>query len=264
MAFIKLRNVSVEFPIYQGGSRSLKKALLASSTKRNLARDAFDRINVKALNHLTLDIHDGDRYALIGLNGAGKTTLLKVLAGIFKPTTGRMLAAGQVSALIDPAVGLNLEATGTENIILRGMFMGVHPRDMRARVAEIADFTELGEYLDMPVRTYSSGMMVRLAFGVSTCLPPEILIMDEWLSAGDVHFLDKARRRMESFVRSSSIMVLASHSMPLLEEWCNRGILLDHGHMVSEGPIKDVISAYMDREKAAMPPSIPVAEIEHR
>jgi len=244
MAFLRLRNLSVEFPVYQGGSQSLKKMLLAATTQGNLARDAMDRINVRALNDVTLDIEDGDRLGLIGANGAGKTTLLRVLAGIYFPTRGELHASGRVSALLDVSVGLNPEATGRENIILRGMYMNIHPREMRSRVDEIAEFTELGPYLDMPTRTYSSGMMIRLGFAVSTCIPPEILLMDEWLSAGDASFLEKAQRRMETFVGSSSILVLASHSTDLLRKWCNRGILLQHGRIAAQGNINDVIDAY--------------------
>ena len=244
MAFIRLRNLSVEFPIYQGGSQSLKKMLVAATTQGNLARDAMDRINVRALNDVTLDLEDGDRLGLIGPNGAGKTTLLRVLAGIYHPTRGQVYSSGRVSALLDVSVGLNPEATGRENIILRGMYMNIHPREMRARVDEIAEFTELGPYLDMPTRTYSAGMMVRLGFAVSTCTPPEILLMDEWLSAGDASFLDKAQRRMERFVGSSSILVLASHSMELLRKWCNRGVLLQHGQIAAHGDIDEVVDAY--------------------
>jgi ABC-2 type transport system ATP-binding protein/lipopolysaccharide transport system ATP-binding protein len=246
LAFLRLRHLSVEFPIYQGSSRSLKKSLLASSTQGNLARDAFDRINVRALSDLVLDIEDGDRLALIGPNGAGKTTLLKVLAGIYEPSQGRLFTSGRVSALLDPSVGLNPEATGWENITLRGMYMGIHPRAMREHAQEIADFTELGHYLDMPVRTYSAGMMIRLAFAISTCIPPEILVMDEWLAAGDAHFLAKAQRRMEEFVRGSSILVLASHSLPLLEQWCNRGILLQQGKVMATGTVKEAMAVYHD------------------
>jgi ABC-type polysaccharide/polyol phosphate transport system ATPase subunit len=243
-ASLFLRDVSVEFPIYSGGSRSLKKMLLHSTTQGNLARDASDRITVMALNGITLDINHGDRLAIIGANGAGKSTLLKVLAGIYAPTGGRMHAEGRVSALLTASVGLNPDATGRENIIIRGMYMDVHPRDMRAHVDEIADFTELGSFIDMPVRTYSSGMMVRLCFAVATSLRPEILLMDEWLAAGDVAFLNKARQRMEDFVAGTSILVLASHAMPLLEEWCNRAILLDQGRIVASGGVKEIATIY--------------------
>jgi ABC-type polysaccharide/polyol phosphate transport system ATPase subunit len=244
VSFLCLRNVSVEFPIYQGSSRSLKKVLLASSTRGNLGRDGADRINVRALSDVSLEIADGDRVGLIGLNGAGKTTLLKVLAGVYEPTRGKFLSTGRVSSLLDTHVGLNGDATGRENIILRGMYMGIHPRDMRARAAAVAEFTELAEYLDMPVRTYSAGMMVRLAFAISTCIPPDILIMDEWLSAGDAQFLEKAERRIEEFVRASSILVIASHSLELVARWCNRGILLHQGRVLASGRIEEVLAEF--------------------
>ena len=173
MAFLRLRNLSVEFPIYQGSSRSLKKLLVATTTQGNLARDATHRVNVRALNDINLDIEDGDRIGLIGANGAGKTTLLRILAGIYLPTRGQVYSSGKISALLDVSLGLNPDATGLENIILRGMYMNIHPREMRTRVDDIAEFTELGAYLDMPARTYSAGMMVRLGFAVSTCILPE-------------------------------------------------------------------------------------------
>lgn len=244
---LRLRDVSVEFPIYSGGSRSLKKLLFHTTTQGNLARDARDRITVQALTGISLDIEHGDRLAIIGANGAGKSTLLKVLAGIYAPTRGRVHASGRVSALLTASVGLNPEATGRENIINRGMYMDVHPRDMRARIDEIAEFTELGYYIDMPVRTYSAGMMIRLCFAVATSLRPEILLMDEWLAAGDAAFLSKARQRMQEFVSASSIMVLASHSMALLREWCNRAVLLDHGRIIAAGEVAEVEAAYEAR-----------------
>jgi ABC-type polysaccharide/polyol phosphate transport system ATPase subunit len=244
--FLRLHNVSLDYPIYHGSSRSLKKALVATSTQGNLARDALDRVNVRALNDVSFALEEGDRLAVIGPNGAGKTTLLRVLAGIFQPSQGRFFAKGRVSALLDAQVGLNPDATGRENIILRGMYMDVHPKEMRRHADEVAIFTELGPYLDMPVRTYSAGMMIRLGFAISTCIPPEILLMDEWLAAGDAQFLAKAHRRMEEFVRASSILVLASHSLPLLEQWCNRGILLQQGRVIASGEIREVINTYQE------------------
>lgn len=244
MAHIRLRNISLDFPIYQGSSRSLKKALLATSTQGNLARDALDRINVRALNDLTLNIEDGDRVGLVGLNGAGKTTLLKVLGGIYEPSIGTLQTSGKVTALLDASVGLDPGSTGRENIILRGMYMDMSPRAMQAHADEVAEFTGLGHYLDMPARTYSAGMMVRLGFAASTCIPPEILLMDEWLAAGDAEFLAKAQKRMEEFVRGSSILVLASHSLDLLRQWCTSGIFLHQGQMRAVGPIEEVIDAY--------------------
>ncbi len=244
MAFVRLRGVSVEFPIYSGGSRSLKKVLLNRTTQGNIGKDARDRVSVLALSDIDLDIRHGDRLALVGVNGAGKSTLLKVLAGIYEPTRGQAHSSGRVSALLTASVGVNPEATGRENIVMRGMFMGVHPRQMRAHVDEIADFTELGYYIDMPVRTYSAGMLIRLCFAVATTFAPEILLMDEWLSAGDAGFLTKAKRRMENFVSGSSILVLASHNVPLLEEWCNRAILLDQGRIIAAGSVAEIAERY--------------------
>src|ERR1700682_207542 len=236
-ASLRLRDIAVEFPIYTAGSPSLKKVLSNPSTQGNLARDAHDRITVLALSDITLDIEHGDRLAIIGANGAGKSTLRKVLAEIYAPTGGRLHASGQISALLTASVGLNPDATGRENIITRGMFMDVHPRDMQPRVDEIAEFTELGYYIDMPVRTYSAGMMVRLCFAVATAVRPQILLMDEWIAAGDAAFLHKARQRMEEFLSGASILALASHSLPLLKEWCNRAVLLDHGRITAMGSV---------------------------
>lgn len=244
MAILSLNNVSVEFSVYQGGARSIKKALLASSIKRNVVRDSHDRINVNALTDLTFEVRDGDRIGLVGANGAGKSTLLKVLAGILAPTRGRFHSAGYITSLLDIGAGLNTDSTGRENILLRGMYMGIHPREMRKHVDDIVAFTELGPYIDMPVRIYSSGMMVRLLFAISTTIPPEILIMDEWLSAGDAKFLSRAKLRMEAFVQKSSILVLASHSVGLVKEWCNRALLLENGHQKCLGSPDEVIAAY--------------------
>jgi ABC-type polysaccharide/polyol phosphate transport system ATPase subunit len=244
MAFLRLRNVSVEFPIYSAGSRSLKKQLFHRTTRGNLGRDAHDRITVMALSQIDLDIEHGSRIAVIGANGAGKSTLLKVLAGIYEPTRGRVLASGRLSALLTASVGLNPDATGRENIVMRGMFMDIDPRQMRARIDEIADFTELGPYIDMPVRTYSSGMLIRLCFAAATAFPPEILLMDEWFAAGDSGFLAKARQRMGDFVSGTSITVLASHSLPLLEAWCDRAILLERGHIAAIGPFAEIAAHY--------------------
>jgi ABC-2 type transport system ATP-binding protein/lipopolysaccharide transport system ATP-binding protein len=246
MASISLRDVAVEFPIYQAGARSLKKALISSGSRGNLARDAHDRVMVRALHGVSFDIDNGERLGLIGANGAGKTTLLKVLAGIYKPTQGRIHISGHTTALINSSVGLNQDATGRENIILRGLYMDIHPRDMRERIDQVAEFTELGAYLDMPVRTYSAGMMVRLAFAVSTCIRPEILILDEWLAAGDAQFLAKAQRRMEDFVEHSSILVLASHSFELIEQWCRIAVYLKDGAVQAIGPVGDVVACYKE------------------
>lgn len=259
MAFIRLRDVWVEFPVYSGGSRSLRRSLLRSPIQGNLGKDARDRISVRALSELNLDIGDGQRLALIGANGAGKSTLLKVLAGIYQPTRGQVQSVGRISALLTSSVGLSPDATGRENIVMRGMYMGIHPRQVRARMDEIIDFTDLGHYIDMPVRTYSAGMVIRLCFSVATAFPPEILLMDEWLSAGDASFLEKARQRMETFVEGSSIVVLASHNLPLLRQWCDRAVFLEHGHIVASGTVDQVSKRYRDSISDVAIPSLKAA-----
>jgi ABC-2 type transport system ATP-binding protein/lipopolysaccharide transport system ATP-binding protein len=244
MAFVRLRGVSVEFPVYTTNSRSLKRLLLQRRHAGNIGTDSHDRVSVRALTDIDLDIRHGDRLALLGVNGAGKTTLLKVLAGIYEPTHGRIHADGRVSALLTASVGLDPDATGRENIVMRGLYMDIHPRDMRAHIDEIAEFAELGYYLDMPVRTYSAGMVIRLCFAVATTFPPEILLMDEWLAAGDAGFLVKAKKRMEEFVAGSSILVLASHDLRLLEAWCNRAVLLDKGRIAASGSVAEIAARY--------------------
>ena len=259
MAFIRLRDVSVEFPIYSGSGRSLRRLLLQTTLQGNLGRDSHDRVAVRALSGLNLDISHGERVGLMGANGAGKSTLLKALAGIYEPTQGRVQSSGRVTAFLTASVGLSPDATGRENILLRGMYLNIHPREVRARMDEIVEFTELGYYIDMPVRTYSAGMIIRLCFAVATAFPPELLLMDEWLAAGDAGFLAKARNRMGTFVEGSSIVVLASHSLPLLREWCTRGVLLEQGCIVADGPVEEVAQLYLERVGGYEPPALNAA-----
>jgi ABC-2 type transport system ATP-binding protein/lipopolysaccharide transport system ATP-binding protein len=251
MTAIRLRDVCVDFPIYQGGSRSLKKTLMRAGAGGRILADANQRLMVHALDRISLDIEDGDRVALIGPNGAGKTTLLRVLAGTYEPTAGQIQVDGHVAPLFDSALGLNPDATGYENIVLRGVYMGMSPREMSGRMEEIAAFTELGDYLRMPIRSYSSGMLMRLAFGVATCVHPEILLMDEWLLAGDAHFMEKARGRLASFVTGSRILVLASHSELTVREWCNKALFLERGQIRGFGPVDEILAAYAESVRAA-------------
>ncbi len=244
MASLTLENVSVEFPVYGGGSRSLKKSVIWMGSGGRISRDAGDRVCVQALRDVSFRIDHGDRVGLIGANGAGKTTLLRVLAGVYEPTGGIVRREGHVSPLFDATLGMDMEATGYENIILRGLFLGFSPREIRTRTEEIAEFTELGDYLAMPVRSYSTGMMLRLAFAVSTCIDPEILLIDEWIGVGDAHFLDKAERRMERLVDRSRILVIASHAPDLIRRTCTRAVLLDHGAVKSTGPVEEVLAQY--------------------
>ncbi|MPS30680.1 MAG: ABC transporter ATP-binding protein [Alcaligenaceae bacterium] len=231
---IRAENLSVEFPIYNASHRSLKKAIISASTGGRIASDASHRVSVRAIDGLNLDIRPGDRIGLLGHNGAGKTTLLRVLSGVYPPSSGSLSVQGRVVALTDIALGIDGESTGFENIVLRGVIMGLTPREIAEKMDEIAEFSELGEYLNMPVRTYSSGMQLRLAFSVSTCMSADIVLMDEWLSVGDAQFNAKASQRLESIVAKSSILVIASHDRGTVERLCNRTLTLEHGRVVEQ------------------------------
>jgi len=241
---LSLDNVSVSFPIYQGGSRSLKKSLLFRGSGGQLASDASHRVTVEALRNVSLEFGTGDRVALIGSNGAGKTTLLRVMAGIYEPVIGVVKSRGRISPMFDIALGIDGEISGYDNIRLRGLILGLSAREIEERMADIAEFTELGDYLDIPVRTYSSGMMTRLTFAVATCFAPEILLMDEWIVAGDAGFLAKAQHRIKSFVERAGILVLASHSSDICRQWCNKAVWMERGEIKMHGGIETVLDGY--------------------
>ena len=241
---LSLDNVSVSFPIYHGGSRSLKKSLLFRGSGGQLASDASHRITVEALRNVSMEFRTGDRVALIGNNGAGKTTLLRVMAGIYEPVTGVVKSRGRISPMFDISLGIDGDISGYDNIRLRGLILGLSAREIEERMAEIAEFTELGDYLDIPVRTYSSGMMTRLTFAVATCFSPEILLMDEWIVAGDAGFLAKAQHRVEAFVEQAGILVLASHSTEICRRWCNKAVWLERGEVKMAADISAVLDSY--------------------
>lgn len=206
MANLKVEAVTIDFPVYNANARSIKNNLLSRGTGGRIGRDATNRICVRALDNVTLRLEHGDRVGLLGRNGSGKTTLLRVLAGVYQPVIGKVQRQGRVASLLDISLGIDPESTGYENIMLRGLLFGLKPDELRQRTEEIAAFTELGEYLSVPVRTYSSGMMLRLCFAVCTCVHPEILLMDEWIGAGDADFIDKAERRLQDFVSKAGIL----------------------------------------------------------
>lgn len=239
-----LESVTVDFPIYNISARSLKNNLLYRGTGGRIRRDAGNQLYVRALENVSLAFEHGDRVGLIGHNGAGKTTLLRVLTGAYEPMCGQVRRRGRIASLLNTSLGIEPTATGYENIVMRGLFLGLEPRMVRERMDEIASFTELGDYLAMPVHTYSNGMRLRLAFAVCTCFEPEILLMDEWISAGDQAFVDKARRRLEEFVDRAGILVLASQNHALLKRICSTGVLLDSGKVKACGPIDEVLQEY--------------------
>lgn len=241
---LELTNVNVSFPIYHGGSRSLKKSLLFKSSAGRLARDGSHRISVEALRDVSLSFSIGDRVALIGANGAGKTTLLRVMAGIYEPTTGQAIIRGRISPMFDIGLGIDSDLSGYDNIRIRAMILGLSTAEIDSRIADIAEFTELGDYLEMPVRTYSSGMTLRLTFAVATCFEPEILLMDEWIVAGDESFMSKAEKRLTSFVNRASVLVLASHSIETCLRWCNKAVWMNQGEVNNFGDIHEVMEKY--------------------
>ncbi|MEA2966428.1 MAG: lipopolysaccharide transport system ATP-binding protein [Alphaproteobacteria bacterium] len=241
---LSLDNVSVSFPIYHGGSRSLKKSLLFRGSGGQLASDASHRITVEALRNVSMEFRSGDRVALVGNNGAGKTTLLRVMAGIYEPVTGVVQSRGRISPMFDISLGIDGDISGYDNIRLRGLILGLPAREIEERMADIAEFTELGDYLDIPVRTYSSGMMTRLTFAVATCFSPEILLMDEWILAGDAGFLAKAQHRVEAFVEQAGILVLASHSTEICRRWCNKAVWMERGEVKMAADISAVLDSY--------------------
>lgn len=241
---LSLKNVSVSFPIYHGGSRSLKKSLLFKGSGGQLASDANQRITVEALRDVSLSFSRGDRVALVGRNGAGKTTLLRVMAGIYEPVSGEVVSCGRISPMFDISLGIDGDISGYDNIRLRGLILGLSAKEIEERLVDIATFTELGDYLDIPVRTYSSGMMTRLTFAVATCFAPEILLMDEWIVAGDASFLAKAQQRIEGFVGKAGILVLASHSDEICRRWCNKAVWMEQGQVRMTGDISTVLDEY--------------------
>jgi ABC-type polysaccharide/polyol phosphate transport system ATPase subunit len=234
MAHISIKNLTVEFAIFGSTSRSLKNRILSQATGGRVMSGARDIISVRAIEELDLEINEGDRIGLVGHNGSGKTTLLRVLAGIYKPSAGSITIDGKVGALLDTHAGMDPESTGMENIFIRGHMLGMNTREINSKIDDIAAFTELGEFLELPMRTYSAGMWARLAFAVSTALHNDILLIDEGIGAGDASFQKKALLRVESLFDRTPIVLLASHSESMITDFCNRRVTMEHGHMVDD------------------------------
>jgi ABC-type polysaccharide/polyol phosphate transport system ATPase subunit len=240
MALIQLDDVGLRFKVRRFGRISLKEYLLQGLFRR-CNKTTFE---VQALENINLTVDEGDRLGIIGHNGAGKSTLLKLLAGIYPPTAGRRRVNGQISSLFDISLGFEHEASGWENIMYRGYLQGETPQSIHAKMQPIADFSELGDFLNMPVRYYSAGMLVRLAFSIATAIEPEILIIDEVLSAGDLAFQTKARDRMRELMSTARAVIVVSHDLASLSLLCDRAVWLDHGNIRMIGPTNDVIAAY--------------------
>jgi lipopolysaccharide transport system ATP-binding protein len=244
MAHITFDNISIEFPIFNATGRSLTSSILKVATGGKLDADPNGRVLVKALTDISFSLRDGDKVALLGHNGAGKSTMLRALGRVYAPTKGTAEITGEVGSLIDISLGINTEATGRENAYIRGQLLGLTKQEISENYAEIVEFAELGDFMEMPVRTYSSGMHLRLAFAVSTVVRPEILLMDEWLSVGDADFQHKAENRLRDLVSGTKILAIATHSRELVESVCNRAIWLEHGQIKMDGPVSEVVQAY--------------------
>ncbi|MBO6520070.1 MAG: ABC transporter ATP-binding protein [Rhodospirillales bacterium] len=250
MAEMRLENVSVEFPVI-GGSKSFRQTLLQRTAGGLIQRSSSDhrRITVKALDNISVDIKNGERVGLIGPNGAGKSTLLRLMAGILEPVSGHMSVEGKVSALFAPGIGMDMEDTGYDNVYNCGLYLGMSRKQISGIMPDIEEFTELGDYLSLPVRTYSSGMVVRLAFAVATAIHPEILLLDEGLGAGDARFAEKAKKRMAELLNRASIIVLASHSNDLIKSLCDKAIFMSAGKIEMFGDVDEVIEFYKESQK---------------
>ena len=260
MVEVVLQNVVTEFPIY-GAQPSLRKALFGRPVEGLLRRptNTEKRVVVRALDNVSLTVRHGDQVGIVGHNGAGKSTMLRVLAGIYQPTGGMISVDGHVSPLFNVSPGLDMDDSGYENIVTCGLLLGMSRNEIERKLPEIEAFTELSDYLSLPVRTYSTGMLLRLGFAIATAIDPEILLLDEGLGAGDARFAARAAQRVHALIERSSIMVLASHSDDLIRQMCNRAILLDRGRILADGPTEDVLEIYgrMNKGESVREPSRP-------
>jgi len=257
MAFIDVQGVSINFPIYHGNARSLKKTMFAAASGR-VGADRQNRVVVQALRDISFTLHPGDRLALVGGNGAGKTTMLRALSGIYEPIAGRLHVEGSVGALLDANLGMNMELSGRENIMLRGLYNGMNKAGIAAMADDVAAFAELGEFLELPVRFYSSGMTVRLAFAMATAIRPQVLLMDEWFLAGDAAFMDKAQVRLETLVQEAKILVLSTHMDSIVRRWATRVIWLDNGRVRKDGAVDEVLDAYLAHAHESAQQAVPI------
>ncbi|WP_413934872.1 ABC transporter ATP-binding protein [Nitrospira sp. BLG_1] len=243
---IEIRNLYLDYPLVGTANLSLKTRLLGAATGGLIASSKTVSV-VKALQDISMSLGEGDRLGLVGHNGAGKSTLLKVLAGIYQPTAGFFRIQGRVVSTLNISLGMEPEATGLENIMIRGLLLGMKRREVSQKLDEIAAFTELGDYLNLPVRIYSSGMTTRLAFATITAIDSDILLMDEMIGAGDAAFMEKAEKRLSEFMNRSKIIVLASHSDSVIKRFCNKALLLEHGRVTAHGNVEDVLGVYHNR-----------------
>ena len=247
MALIELKDVSLDYPVYGTSSRSLKNKVLHLATGGRL-NDDEKIVRVEALKNINLNLEVGDRLGLIGHNGAGKTSLLKVLAQIYEPSRGTVKITGKTNCLFDIMVGIDSSLTGYDNIFLRGLILGYTKQQIANAIPAIEEFAELGAYMRMPLKSYSSGMLLRLAFGIITSVRSEILLIDEIVNVGDARFIEKAKARMTSLIHESDIMVLSTHDNTTIKEFCNKALWLEKGEIKLFGPVDEVLQHKAEHE----------------
>ena len=243
---IDLKDVGVEFPIYDAKSRSFKSQVANLTRGVISSKKESSTVTVKSLDGLTFSLKEGDKLGLIGNNGAGKSTLLKLLAGIYEPTSGTIKRKGKIVPLLDIALGMDDDSTGYQNIKLRGLLLGMTNAEIESKIEEIACFTELGDYLNLPIRVYSTGMRVRLAFAVSTSVDPDVLLLDEIIGTGDASFLNKAKKRFQELQERAKVVVLSSHDNDVSLKTCNKVLWLEGGKPKMIGDPEEVLNKYMD------------------
>jgi ABC-type polysaccharide/polyol phosphate transport system ATPase subunit len=253
MTAIQIDRASLGLPVLSSRSRSLKSQLVAIATGGRIVRDSSDVALVEALVDINLSIHDGERVALIGHNGAGKSTLLRLISGIYVPTAGSVEVRGRVGALLEPALGIDGDATGYENIYLRGLCLGLSREQIDKNIDEISALADLGEFLHLPLRVYSNGMQARLVFCIATMVQPDILLIDEGIGMGDAAFMERADKTLQQFIARAGVLVLASHDGALLKRFCDRGIVLWRGRVIHDGTVESGLAAYYAALHALQP-----------
>ena len=246
MTYMNVNDVDLNYRIYGPAAMSLRAQLLRPALGGEINRNEHDVIRTKALKDVSFSIENGERVGLIGANGAGKSTLLRVLAGVYPPSNGEVQTEGLIRTLFDITQGMDDEATGIENAYIRGLVIGATKAQVEEKLDEIIKFSDLGDYINMPLRTYSSGMRLRLAFAVSTCFGGDIVLMDEVFGVGDQHFYEKAQQRLNNFLGGSGIVIMCGHAPGLIRSMCSRVLWLDHGRLVADGPCDDVLHQYLN------------------
>lgn len=254
MNVVEFTNVTVDLPVYTVSARSLRRTILSLPAGGRMMRDKADRVVVRALDGVSFRLEEGDHLGLFGHNGSGKTTLLRTIAGVYAPSAGLVEVHGTISVALDVHGGMDMEATGEENVHLLARYRGFTGAEVRAAMPDIVEFSELGAYMKIPVKAYSAGMMARLSFSVATSFAPDILLMDEWLAAGDARFIQKAEERLRSFVSRSRALVLATHNTSILRAVCNKVAVFDKGKLVALGPTEEVLAEHTEPPRSEPEP----------